>query len=134
MAETSNCSGSADVIPDGILRCVRAPPQGSFDPDGMISFGFIMARPEKHRPTTLEEAVAELKRDPAHPVRLMVDGIEIELRRPPETGVIHGVVDQSNLGDRIAAIGPWQGESTDELIEILHRGREENAPHLPDLL
>jgi hypothetical protein len=36
---------------------------------------------EKHRPTTLEEAVAELNRDPAHPVRLVVDGIEIELRR-----------------------------------------------------
>jgi hypothetical protein len=93
-----------------------------------------MARPEEHRPTTLEEAVAELKRDPAHPVRLVVDGIEIELRRPPETGVIHGAADQSNLGDRIAAIGPWQGESTDELIEILRRGRDENARSPPDLL
>ena len=96
--------------------------------------GIIMARPQKHRPTTLEEAVAELKRDPAHPVRLVVDGIEIEMRRPPTTDVIAGAVDQSNLGDRIAAIGPWQGESTDELIEILRRDREDNARKLPDLL
>ena len=74
------------------------------------------------------------KRDPAHPVRLVVDGIEIELRRPPESGVIQGAVDQSNLGDRIAAIGPWQGESTDELVEILRRGGDDSARKLPDLL
>jgi len=76
--------------------------------------------------------VAELKRDPAHPVRLVVDNIEIELRRLPESGVIRGAVDQSNLGDRIAALGPWQGESTDELVEILRRG-DDSARKLPDL-
>jgi len=92
-----------------------------------------VARPEKHRPTTVEEAVAALKRDPTHPVRLMLDGIEVELRRSPETGIIQGVNDQSNLGDRIAAIGPWQGESTEELIEILRSGRDESVPKLPDL-
>ena len=85
-------------------------------------------------PCLVFEAVAELKRDPAHPVRLIVDGIEIELRRPPESGVIQGAVDQSNLGDRIAAIGPWQGESTDELVEILRRGGDDTARNLPDLL
>ena len=89
---------------------------------------------ETHRPTTLEEAVAELKRDPADPVRLVVEGMEIELWRPPESGVIQGAVDQSNLGDRIAAIGPWQGGSTDELVEILRRGRDDSARKPPDLL
>lgn len=78
--------------------------------------------------------MAELKRDPAHPVRVVVDGIEIELRRPPEAGVIRGAVDQSNLGDRIAAIGPWQGESTDEVVEILRRAGDDSARKLPDLL
>ena len=72
--------------------------------------------------------MAELKLDPAHPVRLVVDGIEIELRRPPESGV-----DQSKLGDRIAAIGPWQGESTDELVEILLHGSDDCARTLPNL-
>ena len=76
--------------------------------------------------------MADLKRDPAHPVRLVVDNIEIELRRLPESGVIRGAVDQSNLGDRIAALGPWQGESTDELVEILRRG-DDSARKLPDL-
>ena len=78
--------------------------------------------------------MAALKRDPAHPVRLMLDGIEVELRRSPETGVIRGVSDQSNLGDRIAAIGPWQGESTEELIEILRSGRDESGRKLAHLL
>jgi hypothetical protein len=64
---------------------------------------------------------------------LVVDGIEIELRRPPETGVIQGAVDQSNLGDRIAAIGPWQGESTDELLRILRRGADDRTRNPPDL-
>jgi hypothetical protein len=77
--------------------------------------------------------VAELKRDPAHPVRLVVHGMEIELRRPPES-VVRGPVDQSNLGDRIAAIGPWQGESTEELVEILRRAGDDSARKLPDLL
>ena len=48
--------------------------------------------------------------------------------------MIQGAVDQSNLGDRIAAIGPWQGESTDELVEILRRGGDDSARKLPDLL
>ena len=93
-----------------------------------------VARPQEHRPKTIEEAVAELKRDPAHPVRLVLDGIEVELRRPPEAGIVHGATDQSNLGDRIAAIGPWEGESTEEVIEILRSRRDETVRKLPDLL
>jgi len=38
------------------------------------------------------------------------------------------------LATRIAAIGPWQGESTDELIEILRRGGDDSGAKLPDLL
>jgi hypothetical protein len=93
-----------------------------------------VARPQEHRPKTIEEAVAELKRDPSHPIRLVVDGIEIELRRPPAAGVVAGPRDQSNLGDRIAAFGPWQGESAEELLEILRRSHEESAQQPPQLL
>ncbi len=42
-----------------------------------------MARPRKHIRKTLEEAVAELKRDPSHSVQARVDGLEIELRLVP---------------------------------------------------
>lgn len=57
----------------------------------------------------------------------VVEGIEIEQRRPPAATAIAGVPDQSNLGDRIAAIGPWEGESMDEIIEILRGGRDESG-------
>jgi hypothetical protein len=65
---------------------------------------------------------------------LVVDDMEIEVRRPLESGVIPGAIDQSNLGDRIVAIGPWQGESTDELVEIVRRVGDNSAGELPDLL
>jgi len=97
-------------------------------------YRFEMARPEKERPRTLDEAVAELKRDPSHPIRLVVDGIEIELRSASSAGVIPGALDQANLGDRIAAIGPWQGETTDEVIELLRKRRDATHRKLPDLL
>ena len=56
------------------------------------------------------------------------------LNVPPEASLIQGAVDQSNLGDRIAAIGPWQGECTDEVVEILRRAGDDSARKLPDLL
>jgi hypothetical protein len=91
-----------------------------------------MARPEKRIPSTLEEAVAELRRDPSTPVHLVVDGIEVEVRRA-EPAPIPGASDQSNLGDRIAALGPWEGESTDDLVQIIRQGRD-GSQALPDLL
>ena len=56
---------------------------------------------------------------------VVVDGIEIELRRPSESGVIQGAVDQSNLGDRIAAIGyapdgPDLREASNRGVLVLH--------------
>ena len=77
-----------------------------------------MARPEKHLPKTLEEAVAELKRDPSHPVHAAVGDLEIELRvvRPDEG--------QSGVGTRLAAIGPWEGITLEELTKLLSEARE----------
>ncbi len=91
-----------------------------------------MARPQQHLPRTLDEAVAELRRDPSHPVHLVVDGIELELRLAGKEPV-RGAADQSNLGDRIAALGPWQGESTDEVVRRIREAREGNDRTLPDL-
>jgi hypothetical protein len=65
---------------------------------------------------------------------MVVDGFEIELRRSRETAIAPGVVDQSNLGDRVAAIGPWQGETTEELIKLLREEGTEICRGLPDLL
>ena len=78
-----------------------------------------MATPEKRRPATLDEAVAQLKLDPNHPTRARVGELDVELR------VVGGSVDaKPGLGDLMAAAGPWEGESTEELIRILREGRD----------
>ena len=39
-----------------------------------------MATPENQRPTTLDEALVQLRRDPGHPVQANIGELEIELR------------------------------------------------------
>jgi hypothetical protein len=88
-----------------------------------------MSRPEKLLPPSLEEAVAELKRDPSHPVQARVDGLDVELRVVPSNDAHPGV------GTRLAAIGPWEGIGLEDLERILREGRESGgtaaAPELP---
>ncbi len=88
-----------------------------------------MSRPEKLIPPSLEEAVAELKRDPSHPVHARVDGLDVELRVLPSNETHPGA------GSRLAAIGPWEGIALDELDRILREGREAGgsapAPEMP---
>jgi hypothetical protein len=76
-----------------------------------------MSRPEKLIPPTLEE-VAELKRDPSHPVHARADGLDFEGRIIPPNET------QPELGTRLAAIGPWEGVGLDDLMRILREGRE----------
>jgi hypothetical protein len=87
-----------------------------------------MARPEKI-PQTLEDAVAQLKRDPWHPVHAKVDGLEVELR------VVRAEERPPGLGTRLAAIGPWEGIELEELINVLREARESGGsaspPELP---
>jgi hypothetical protein len=89
-----------------------------------------VARPEKHIPPTLEDAVAALKRDPQRPVHARVDNLEVEIRvvaAPTSPGV--------GLGDRMAAAGPWQGETEEEILELLREARRsgssEDPPAMP---
>lgn len=88
-----------------------------------------MSRPEKLVPSSLEEAVAELKRDPSQPVRARVDGLDMELRVLPSNET------QPGVGTRLAAIGPWEGIALDDLVRILREGRESGgsaaAPEMP---
>jgi hypothetical protein len=70
--------------------------------------------------TSIVEALERLKHEPSQPVRLRIEGLEIELRvvaapRRRRSG--------PGLGTRMAAAGPWEGESTEEIIRILHEGR-----------
>ncbi len=94
-----------------------------------VNLGATMSRPEKLIPSSLEEAVAELKRDPSHPVHARVDGLDVELRVLPSNETSLGA------GSRLAAIGPWEGIALEELDRILREGREAGgsapAPDMP---
>jgi hypothetical protein len=76
----------------------------------------IVARPEKHIPRSLEEALAELKRDPNQAVHAHVDNLEVEMRVVAK--------EQTASADIFEGVGPWQGETTDELLRILREARE----------
>jgi hypothetical protein len=85
-----------------------------------------MARPEKHIPRSLDEALAELKRDPATTVHARVEGMDVELRavsQPPRP--------EMGLGDWMAAAGPWQGETEAEILEILREARRTGGSSEP---
>ncbi len=66
----------------------------------------------------IEEAVAELKRHPAKTVRAACGDFAVELRAisPPAA--------TARLGDSLASLGPWEGETTEELISRLRQARE----------
>lgn len=81
-----------------------------------------MATPQRRRPATLDEAVTALKRDPEHPVRARIGDLDVEIRVVSGEGQV-----QVGLGDLMAAAGPWEGESTEELIRILREGRDQGG-------
>lgn len=70
---------------------------------------------------TLDQAVARLKKDPSQPVRARVGDITVEVRAVVEAGG-----DQS-AGDIFATIGPWAGETTDELLRLLSEARRRSG-------
>jgi hypothetical protein len=77
---------------------------------------------------TIDEAVAELRRHPGKPVRANCGDLAVELRavspsRPP-----------IRLGDSLASLGPWEGESTDELMSRLREARESGGSAEPPRL
>lgn len=77
---------------------------------------------------TLEEAVAELRKHPENAVRADSDGMVIELRavssHPP----------QQKLGQALAALGPWEGESEEELVARLRAARTAGGSAEPPVL
>jgi hypothetical protein len=66
---------------------------------------------------TLYEAVQHLKRDPDQPVRATIEGLTVEVR----------VVPSASTGRSAAAvfaeIGPWEGETTEEMLAFLAEAR-----------
>jgi hypothetical protein len=84
-----------------------------------------VAIPEKKRPTTLAEAVAELKRDPLQSVQLRVDDVDIEVH------LVKREARARRLGDFMAEGGGWKGESPEEILRILREARDADGTTEP---
>jgi hypothetical protein len=74
---------------------------------------------------TLSDLVRRLKADPTQPVRATVDGLTVEVR---------ALVEQPGPGSAAEAfekLGPWDGETTEELLELLAAARREGGRREP---
>jgi hypothetical protein len=68
----------------------------------------------------LDAAFAALCRDPTKPVRAKVLDMTVELRAVPEN------TSETSAAKIFAEIGAWEGESTDDLVELLSAHRQTN--------
>jgi hypothetical protein len=69
------------------------------------------------RVATLEEALERLRKDPSHPVRAKVGELVVELR------VLTEAVGERSAADVFVELGPWAGETTEEILRILADAR-----------
>ena len=70
---------------------------------------------------TLDEALQELKREPGLPVRATVEGVTVEVR------VVADLPVNRSAAALFAEIGPWEGETTDEMLEFLAEARRHGS-------
>ena len=82
-----------------------------------------MAQPAEK--PTIEDALAALKRDPTHPVRVHVQDMDVELR------AVDTPAPKLRLGDFLASGGGWKGETHEEILEILREGRKSGGSKEP---
>ena len=66
---------------------------------------------------TIEEAIEQLRRDPTRPVRTRVGNLTIEVRAVVEPPA------RRSAADIFADLGPWAGETTEELLAMLAEAR-----------
>jgi hypothetical protein len=70
---------------------------------------------------SIEEIVEQLKRDPSQPVRTRVAGLTIEVRAVDEPAA------SGSAAELFAELGPWDGESTEEMLSLLAFARRQGA-------
>ena len=76
---------------------------------------------------SLDEAVAELRRDPLHSVHARVDGLEVELR------VVSADDRPGAAEDVLGGAGPWVGETTEEILQVMQEFRRDDGREPPRL-
>ena len=89
--------------------------------------GGTVALPQHNPPMTLDEAVAELRRDPLHSVHAHVDGLEVELR------VVAANERPEAAEDALGGAGPWVGETTEEILQVMQEFRRDDGREPPRL-
>ena len=72
----------------------------------------------------LEEAIQRLRHDPVHPVETMVGDLLVEIR----------VKAPRSAADLFREVGPWEGESTEELWKRLEEERRRGGSGEPPAL
>lgn len=65
----------------------------------------------------IKKAVAALKSDPSQLVTAEIDGLVVEIR----------VTGHRTAGDIFREVGPWEGESQEELIKMLREARNQGG-------
>jgi hypothetical protein len=76
-------------------------------------------------PMTLDEAVAELRRDPLRCVHACVDGLDVELR------VMTAAERSGASEDVLGGAGPWVGETTEEILQVMQEFRRDDGREPP---
>ncbi len=89
--------------------------------------GNLLSTTDADLNVTIEDALAALKRDPTHPVRVHVDAVDMDV----ELWAVKSTQPNVPLGDYLASLGPWEGETTDELLALLREGRRTGGSKEP---
>jgi len=115
-----------DRAPPARQAAKGAPGQRSA-PHWFVCYAFLVSQP-----LPLDQAVEALKRDPTHAVRARVGGLTVEIRAVPEGLARPLAPGEKSAGDVFREIGPWEGETLDELLaffaETRRRGGSRNVP------
>ncbi len=69
----------------------------------------------------LEQVLMRLRKNPGRPVRARLDEMEVEIR------MVKSQARSSRLGDHIASLGPWSGESAEEITELIAGARKDGG-------
>ena len=68
-----------------------------------------------------EKAQAELQKSPNTPVRARLRELNVEIR------IVDRKQREQQLGDLLTSLGPWTGESAEELSLLLTKSRKEGG-------
>ena len=75
---------------------------------------------------TFDAVLQRLKRKPGEPVRATIEGMTVEVRVVPRPPVVR------SAADVFAEIGPWEGETTEEMLKWLAEARRHGSPRPVD--